>query len=116
MGHGVADRTSNSDRGSLLLDFAELIQATMATARAHCARLGPRFRRADIGIPEWPGATLPRPNRVNTAFSCLIIEEHAIAVVVFDKAFADADLPHVTAFEGRQLQAHGGGQRDDFLF
>src|SRR6516162_6314523 len=54
-------------------------QLTLSGAGADLTRLLPALGRGDVALPERPGATLPRPDRVDSA-ALLPVIEHAVAV------------------------------------
>ena len=75
---------SHIEDGGLFLDVLQLVELALAAAGTDLAGLGPRFGVAEVGIPEGPSPTLPRPLLVDFAFTGLVVEKHAVAVLVLD--------------------------------
>src|SRR5262249_32492741 len=69
-------------------------QVSLPRPRADLARLPPVLRRADVALPERPGAALPRPGRVDGAAPFAVVKD-AIAVGLLAQAAAPADRPGV---------------------
>ena len=95
-------------------DFSEGDATAAIAAGATLADLFPVGGRGEIRGPEGPGAALPGAAFVDAALASLIVEEHAIAVGVFDQALADADDADIATLELLDAEADGGGHRFDF--
>jgi hypothetical protein len=108
--------TLDANYRGLLLDRFELIELALAAAGANLASFRPGLGRADIRLPEGPGAALAWAGRVDGAFASRRIEEHTIvAVGQFGQALSHANLRDVTRFKRLDVDAHDRRQRGDLF-
>jgi len=87
-------------------DLCELIEPAGAAAGANAASFRPRFWRADIRVPEGPGAALPRASVVDAALSGRTIEENAITIGEFDETFSHANLADKARLKIFDFESH----------
>jgi hypothetical protein len=107
---------SKVEHGCLLFDRLELIQLADPAAGADFAGVGPRFGRADIRVPERPGAALPRAGGVDAALAGFGVEEDAIVgLLQLFEAFSDTNFANVLFFKLGNIDADLGGKRGDLF-
>jgi hypothetical protein len=90
------------------IDLLELIESARAAAGTDAARVRPCLGRTEVGVPEWPSATLAWPGGVHTAFARLAVKKDAISIRVLMQAFSDADFADISRFELGYVEADFG--------
>src|SRR5205085_1278262 len=89
-------------------------QVAGAGAGADLARLLPRFRRADVALPERPGAALLGPHLVNGTAGGAVVK-HAVAVELLAQRAAAMGEAGAQAAHFRRVLAADGCAGGDLL-
>ena len=97
--NALSDRFLNVLFQATNFDFFESVQTTCSTPWTDFASFLPLATAGQVAVPKGPRSALDRSIFVDRAATGLGVEENAIAVGIFDKAFLYTDAPNKFVFK-----------------